>query len=69
MKVNANSPAYPVLDAHLVEGLTKREWMAATILQGVLAAGNYGESYEDEAARQAVKYTDTLLTELEKKMK
>lgn len=55
---NPDRPAHPVAGTNL-DGLTKRELIAAMPLQGLLA------SYEHkEAAVAAVAYADALLAEL-----
>ena len=75
---NGNTPAFPVIEESKSEqyngathmtgtavslGLTKREYIAALLLQGVLAQGGYPDDY---AVSKAVRVTDELLAELEK---
>jgi hypothetical protein len=66
--VEASEPAFP-MEGHAkfgsCTGLTKREYIAAMALQGILAHAHNDSSYEG-AARDAVVYTDALLKELAK---
>lgn len=67
-------PAFPVLvqlrpgdiDVRGWPGLTKREWIAGTVLSGILAA--HPSSYPDRrgAAQLARQYADALIAELKK---
>ena len=59
---NSAAPAYPIDNKY---GLTKRELIAAMVLQGSMAnssAAGTSESY----AKEAVEYADALLKELAK---
>ena len=51
------------------EGLTKREFLAACAMQGLLSEGSYdgSESQTGMVAEWAVKHADALIAELEKK--
>jgi hypothetical protein len=69
---NKDKPAFPA-EAKL-QGLTKREKIAAMAMQGILAnhwcQNEYGNNIHalghEHAAKQAVGYADALLKELEK---
>lgn len=70
VEVNASAPAAPInfLPAPSVwerTGLTKREYIAALALQGILAQSYNDASYEG-AACDAAAYADHLLEELAK---
>ncbi len=57
-----NRPAFPIQG---VEELTKREYIAISVLQGLLA--NYSSNQDlTISTKQAVKYADALLEELNK---
>ena len=66
---NANEPAFPMAEITPVGGvysgggLSKREYVAAAALQGLLASGAGGEAANKVYA--AVKYADLLLGALE----
>lgn len=71
---NGDLPVNPTIYADLApngqreiycdqEGLTKREYFAALAMQGILAKSDAPMSY---AARDAVKFADELLAELER---
>jgi hypothetical protein len=66
MSANASKPAAPVGRGGLgTDGLTKREYIAAAVIQGICASG---PTFPDELlAREAVRLTDRLLAELEAK--
>lgn len=75
-------PAFPVLelkefgDKFLLDldapGLTKREYIAAKVISGLMAVNNKGDEFKnwdeaaDEAVRVTVLVTDKLLLELSK---
>lgn len=65
-----NEPAFPALNNETqfyVPGLTKREYISAMNMQGLLAAwGQHDVTNFDEIAHDAVKAADALLAELEK---
>jgi hypothetical protein len=48
-------------------GLTKREWIAARAMQGLLSNSSF-EFPHDAAAQHATQYADALLKELSKKV-
>lgn len=65
--MHPSSSAFPweSRDESLSEpGLTKREYIAALILQGLCANGHNGIAHL--AAKKAVEFTDTLIDELNK---
>jgi hypothetical protein len=71
MSDNGNEPAWPI-HPHFENGnyvpgssgLTKREWMAAMCLQGLLARNH--SSGQTNNVEWAVNYADALLAELAK---
>lgn len=64
---NANMPAMPVAawNRQMI-GLTKREYFAGLIMQGLLAANQYALTESKYTAKDALEYADALLAELEK---
>lgn len=59
----ANKPAFPVLDAHLEEGLTKREYYAAKAMQALITAcAGDPHCAPWEAVKGDVNRNDTALT-------
>lgn len=66
---NANAPAFPYQHddrTHVLsheEGLTKRELIAALVLQGIVTRGDGYQDWNDRAER-AVKHADALLVAL-----
>jgi len=77
--IDPTSPAFPLLNQQRdgivlspEEGLTKREWFAGLVLEGLLACGRpvvTGESMGADSwhfARAAVNYADALIEELSK---
>ena len=70
--MDGNSAAYPfaynyVKGMVFSDGLTKREWIAAMALQGLLSNKNQ-EGYWGDFAERAVKATDALIAELSKEV-
>ena len=62
-----DEPAFPVADhgEFLSTGLTKREWFAATALQGLLVNADYhGDRTWPALAEDAVKCADNLIAAL-----
>ncbi len=62
------TPAFPSIgpfEKHL--GLTKREYVAALCLQGMLAADAFKDAPMPVITQFAVQYADSLLTALEQK--
>ncbi len=61
--------AFPVTDQGglIQDGLTKREYIAAMCLQGILASGSGGDKHVKIDA--AIEYADVLLSELEEDAK
>lgn len=69
-------PAFPIVESVecesgnrdmdcMARGLSKREWFAGQVLQGLLADTEFNVGPE-EAATTAVRYADALLKELSK---
>lgn len=56
------SPAFPLPNGVIDQGLTKREWMAAQILAALLI--KYGDGVVHSTPRAAVLAADALLEEL-----
>ena len=76
--INANDPAYPTLEQNnhfncwdTTPGLTKREYFAALIMQGLVANNfsptGFQNGDENSLAEHAVKCSNALLSALEKK--
>ena len=72
---NGDMPAMPVdrcdadaIDAgiHVFSGLTKREMMAMTAMQGLLAAPDLNTVEPSSVASTAIIYADAILAELER---
>jgi hypothetical protein len=61
-------PAFPILreENDVFLGLTKREYFAAHILQGLCADPELGEVSALELSRKAVEFADYLITRLNK---
>lgn len=70
MKTSGIDFAFPATERHLENGLTKREYFAVAIFQGMLAGGS-GISLDDRiGARQtrvAVELADSLIAALNQK--
>ena len=58
-----------VFPGMIEKGLTKREWLAGTVLAGYLALQSHpscmDEPTPEEAAKRCLRYVDALLAELE----
>ncbi len=63
-----DDPTRPVwADNTLSRGLTKREWLAGMALQALLTNDNFHvDQHELSVARDALRYTDALLSVMEK---
>jgi len=74
MSNNRNEPAQPAIPGSSRTGLTKREYIAAKVLAGVIAQSGiagyecYGITPEN-AAKASVRCADALLAELDKEVK
>jgi len=71
-KINGNEPIHPTEEiladgeiGDLQGGLTKREYFAALMLQGLVTLSSHQQSYESHA-KQAITYADALISELNK---
>ena len=65
-----NEPAFPVNNLHYNYGLTKREYIATQVLAAIIGGrgGNWNNVASDtQIAKDAVRTTDILLTELSRK--
>lgn len=63
---NPELPAFPI-EAHdktIYCGLSKREYLAGMLLQGILSRG-WGVTREELMVEEAVKFADAILMELE----
>jgi len=56
----------PVSKSDLQVGLTKREYFASLLLQGMIAANIYAQHKKVEVAELAVTYADALIEALNK---
>ena len=67
MSKDTSAPVFPIPNGILF-GLTKREWLAGIALQGMLASRTIDDgSYTiPETAKDACRYADALLAELNK---
>jgi len=71
-KINGNDPMHPTEEieidgeiGNLKGGLTKREYFAALMLQGLVTISAHQQSHETYA-KQAISYADALISELNK---
>jgi len=64
METKANEPAFPNIQTPSLKGLTKREYLAAMVLGGMLA-GKFTTTSEYYAI-DAVRIADVLIEELNK---
>lgn len=75
MEQNNSTPAFPLPDAKqgtsfYYQGLTKREYFAAMVMQGLIAnpttvnAVEKGDAFVDMVAKTSIKIADELLNQL-----
>ena len=71
--MNSKEPAFPLVETEAVResvslGLTKREYFAGLAMQGLISKTGFTTTYENKQknlAQEAVKFADSLLSELE----
>jgi len=67
VSTKGSDPANPVLKTNSQLGLTKREYFAGLMLQGMIAANSYSQNKKEEVSTLAVIYADALIEALNKK--